>query len=164
VMSFGGIFFSSRRRLRRPSTGILRIPSLNSHRAVKVHFECTRSETERKSGIRTVPDIVPDLLALTEKTLGRCYDVRKPRTFCVGPFCRKGLCLVGPFCRKGSSICRKANPSAYVDQHSGLLRFISFTQVAASREVLLGKEDLQKRRGIFRACMSCCVLHRLLDL
>jgi hypothetical protein len=153
VMSFGGIFFSSRRRLRRPSTGILRIPSLNSHRAVKVHFECTRSETERKSGIRTVPDIVPDLLALTEKTLGRCYDVRKPRTFCVGPFCRKG-----------SSICRKANPSAYVDQHSGLLRFISFTQVAASREVLLGKEDLQKRRGIFRACMSCCVLHRLLDL
>lgn len=50
-----------------------------------------------------------------------------------------------------------------IDQHSGLLRFISFTQVAASREVLLGKEDLQKRPGILRAPMSCCVLHRLLD-
>ena len=74
-------FYSSRRRLRRPSTGILRIPRLNSHRADKVYFECTRSETERKSGIRAVPDIVPDPLALPEKTLRWCYDERKPRTF-----------------------------------------------------------------------------------
>jgi hypothetical protein len=31
----------------------------------------------------------------------------------------------------------------HTDQDRGLLRFISFTQIAASREVLLGKKDLQ---------------------
>ena len=65
---------SSRRRVTRPSTGILWTPSLISHRVDKVYFECTRSETERKSGIQAVPDIVPDPFAFTEKTVQRCYD------------------------------------------------------------------------------------------
>ncbi len=48
--------------------------------------------------------------------------------------------MVGPFCRKGLS--PKGEPCVQSAQESDRDRFITCTQIAASREVLPGRQDL----------------------
>jgi hypothetical protein len=77
-----------------------------------------------------------------------CHLVRGdrfvPRMYSVQIALPHSVVNVGPFCRKGSSACRKAKPVCSRPHDIASVPRLTCTQVAASREVLLGKEDLQK--------------------